>query len=172
MSSQSSRELTLLIIAAAVLGVVDSMIPRPLPFFRIGLANIPSVISVIRLGWFKTLELNTTRALAVALVTGVIGTPTFILSLAGASASATVMSGLHRYFPGRISIAGISISGAVASLWAQLLAASIILHDIPLGKLVPVLTLWGVLTGLLVGVLAKTALVKLFDYGVLRRAEG
>ncbi len=172
MSSQSSRELTLLILTAAVLGVVDSMIPRPLPFFRIGLANIPSVICVIRMGWLRTLELNTTRTMAVALVTGVIGTPTFILSLAGASASATVMSAFHRYFASKISTVGISISGAVASLWVQLLAASIILHDIPLGKMVPVLTLWGVLTGLLVGVLAKTALLKLFDYGVLRREEG
>ena len=103
MSSKSSRELTLLILTAAVLGVIDSMIPRPLPFFRIGRANIPSVICIFRLGWFRTLELNTSRALAVALVTGIIGTPTFILSLAGATASATAMAGVHRYFPGGVS---------------------------------------------------------------------
>ena len=172
MSPQSKRELTLLVVAASVLGVVDSMVPKPLPFLRIGLANIPSVISILRFGWLRTLELNVTRALAVAMVTGTVGTPTFILSLAGASVSATVMGIVYGLFRGRISPIGVSVSGAVTSLWTQLIAASIILHDIPLQNLIPPLTIWGVLSGLLVGVLARNAMVKLLDFEVLRRAEG
>lgn len=172
MPSQGNRELTLLILSAAVLGVVDSMIPKPLPFFRLGLANIPSVIAVIRLGWLKTLELNLTRAVSVALITGVAGTPTMILSLSGAIASATAMAAVHRFSPGGVSTAGLSISGAVSSLWVQLLAAGIILHDVPLQNLVPVLTGWGILTGLLVGTMASTVMARLFDPGVLRGAEG
>lgn len=172
MSSESSRELTLLILAAAVLGVVDTMIPRPLPFFKIGLANIASVVSAVRLGYIRTLELNIIRAVSVALITGIIGTPTFILSFSGAVVSATVMSALLRFFRGKVSIIGISVSGAVCSLWVQLIAAGVILHDIPLSNLVPLLGFWGIVSGLLVGVLAKTALVKLFSGEVLRRASG
>ena len=172
MSSESSRELTLLILAAAVLGVVDTMIPRPLPFFKIGLANIASVVSAVRLGYLRTLELNIVRAVSVALITGIIGTPTFILSFSGAVVSATIMSALLRFFRGRVSIMGISVSGAVCSLWVQLIAAGIILHDIPLSNLVLLLGLWGIVSGLLVGALAKTALAKLFSGEVLRRASG
>lgn len=172
MSSKSSRELSLLILSAAVLGVVDTIIPRPLPFFKIGLANIASVVSVVRFGYLRTLELNLIRAVSVALITGILATPTFILSLSGALTSATVMWAVYRFSGNKVSLAGISVAGAVSSLWAQLLAAGVILHDIPLRNILPLLTVWGVVSGLLVGTAAETALRKLFDGGVLRRAEG
>lgn len=172
MPSERRGELTVLIAAAAVLGVADSMIPKPLPFIRLGLANIPSVITVIRFGWMKTLELNTARVLAVALLTGAIGTPTFILSFAGAVASASVMAAVQRFFKGKVSTAGLSVSGAVGSLWVQLLASGFVLHDIPLRSILPVLSLWGVVSGLLVGILAETVSLKLFTGEALRRAEG
>ena len=175
MSEKSGRELSLLIIAAAVLGMSDSLIPRPLPFFKLGLANIASVIAVVRYGYPRTLELNVLRAVSVALVTGVIATPTFILSLSGAVISATVMTAVHKLFRSNVSLAGISVAGAVSSLWVQLLAAGVILHDIPCRSLLPLLTVWGVVSGLLVGLLAKRALEGFFDPprpGVLRSADG
>ncbi len=70
MSSKSSRELTLLMAAAAVLGIIDGMIPKPLPFMKLGLANVASVLALIRFGYLKTLELNAVRAMAVGLITG------------------------------------------------------------------------------------------------------
>ena len=169
MSSSDRRELTLLIISASVLGVIDSMIPKPLPFFRLGLANIPAVIATIRWGLLKTLELNMVRVLAVGVVTGIIGTPTFILSISGALTSALVMGSLIRI--GKLSIVGISVSGAVSSIWVQLFLAGIILHDIPVERTVPLLTLWGVVSGMVVGVLSKTSMRTLHETEVLRRTE-
>lgn len=155
MPFKGSDRLTVLLAASAVLGVVDSMLPRPLPFFRIGLANIPAVIAVFRYGWLRTLELNALRSFTVALLTGTLGTPTFVLSLSGAVISATVMGAVQGAFRGRLSYAGVSVSGAVASLWAQLLAAGLILNDIPLANMVPFLSLWGVVSGVVTGIAAS-----------------
>jgi len=172
MSVQGRRELTFLVLTATALGIIDSMIPRPVPFLKIGLANVASVVAVMRYGYLRTLELNIIRAFAVALITGVTATPTFVLSLSGAVASATVMAAVYRAFPGRISITGMSVAGSVSSLWAQLIAASFILYRLPLRNILPLLTLWGIVSGMVVGVMAQTALERLFKSGVLRGEQG
>ncbi len=172
MSSKSSRELTLLMAAAAVLGIIDGMIPKPLPFMKLGLANVASVLALIRFGYLKTLELNAVRAMAVGLITGIIATPTFLLSMSGALASATVMAAVRRVFGSRVSLCGISAAGAVSSLWAQLLAAGLILHDIPVRSILLPVTVWGVVSGVAVGAAAAALRDKVFGNEVLQRARG
>ncbi len=172
MSSKSSGELTLLIAAAAVLGVLDGMIPKPLPFMKLGLANVASVLALTRFGYLKTLELNVIRAVAVGLISGMIATPTFLLSISGALASATVMAAVQRLFRNNVSLCGISAAGGVSSLWAQLLAAGLVLHDIPVrGILIP-LTIWGIVSGVAVGAAAAGLRDKVFRTEVLQRAAG
>jgi heptaprenyl diphosphate synthase len=172
MSETGNRDLTILILMATALGVIDSLIPRPLPFMKLGLANVATVIAVFRYGLLKALELNLLRAFAVALITGLLATPSFLLSVSGAVSSAIVMGGLLIVWPDRFSTIGISIAGAVLSLWTQLLAASVILGGLPLQNIVLLLTLWGIVSGALIGVLAQKALEKTSDTGALHKAEG
>jgi heptaprenyl diphosphate synthase len=53
MSETGNRDLTILILMATALGVIDSLIPRPLPFMKLGLANVATVIAVFRYGLLK-----------------------------------------------------------------------------------------------------------------------
>ncbi len=168
MSSEGRRELALLVAAATVLGVVDSMVPRPLPFLRLGLANIPAIIVIIRSGFLKALELNFARVTAVALVTGTIATPAFLLSASGAAASTIVMAGVHSVFQGKVSLPAVSASGAVASLWAQLFIAGALLSELPSESLVPVLSLWGTVSGAITGMAAAGIMRKLPELEALR----
>ncbi len=172
MSDTGNRDLTILILTATALGVVDSLIPRPVPFMKLGLANVAAVIAVVRYGFLKTLELNLFRAFAVALITGLLATPSFLLSISGAAASATAMGLLRKLQPDRFSMAGLSAAGAVASLWAQLLVASLILPGLPLQNIVLLLTLWGVISGVAIGLLAQKAMGRNPDIEVLRKAGG
>jgi len=139
---------------------------------KIGLSNVAAVIAVTRYGLLKTLELNLLRAFAVALITGLLMTPSFLLSVSGAASSAIVMGVLRRIWPRLLSTVGLSIAGAVLSLWTQLLAASVILGGLPLQNVVLLLTLWGIVSGSLIGVLAQKALEKAPESRVLRKAEG
>ena len=172
MPDTGKKDLTVLILMATALGVIDSFIPRPLPFMKIGLANVAAVIAVVRYGFVKTLELNLLRAFAVALITGLFATPSFLLSLSGAVASAVVMGGLIKVLSEKISIIGLSVAGAVASLWAQLFVAALVLTGLPLQNIVLLLTLWGVISGGAVGLLAQKAVNRSFNIRVLRKAEG
>lgn len=158
-----------LIVLAVCLGVVDSMIPRPVPFMKLGLANLPAVLSSVRLGFRRTFALNTTRALAVALLTGSLATPTFLLSLAGAVASALAMGASSRGYPWLLSLTGVSICGACASVWSQLGVASLVLPGLPLQSLLMPVTLWGVASGTVVGLAAGLVDGHLVRCGVLSR---
>jgi len=172
MPDKRHRELTILILTAIALGVVDSLIPRPVPFMKLGLANVAAVIAVVRFGFIKTLELNLLRTLAVALVTGLLATPAFLLSLSGALASAAIMGLLRRLLKEKLSVAGLSMAGAVASLWGQLFVATLILTGLPLQNIVLLLTVWGIVSGGAVGILAQKALGALGKTEALRKVEG
>ncbi|MCD4706776.1 MAG: Gx transporter family protein [Candidatus Sabulitectum sp.] len=171
MSVAGNRDLTILILTATALGVLDSLIPRPLPFMKIGLANVAAVIAVVKYGFLKTLELNLLRAFAVALITGLLATPSFLLSISGAAVSAVVMGLCIKALPDGLSIPGLSVAGAVASLWGQLIVAGLLLPGLPLQNIVLLLTLWGVISGAAVGLLAQKTMGRNRDSGALRKAE-
>ncbi len=172
MPDKSNRDLTFLILTAIALGVVDSLIPRPIPFMKLGLANAAAVIAVVRYGFLKTLELNLLRVFAVALITGLLATPSFLLSVTGATVSAVIMGLCRKVFRDRLSTAGLSVAGAVASLWGQLLVAGIVLPGLPLQNIVLLLTLWGVISGTAVGLIAQKAMSRSLKIEALRKAEG
>lgn len=134
---------------------------------KIGLANLPAVIASVHLGFRKTLGLNLGRAAAVALLTGSMATPAFLMSLASAGASAVAMSLGAKGYPAVFSMTGISVWGGCASIWTQLWVASMILPGFPAGTLLPAGTLWGILSGALVGTAAGALSGKLTDLNIL-----
>jgi heptaprenyl diphosphate synthase len=144
----------MLALAATALGVIDGLIPRPLPFLRTGLANVVTVMAVLRYGTGLALTVNLMRSLAVSLFLGTVATPAFALSLSGGAASALLMGALAGLVPRYISVTGLSVAGAVASLGFQLLAAVLLLPGIPAGPLLLPITAWGVVSGAFTGVLA------------------
>ena len=154
-------------VLAVSLGVVDSMLPRPVPFMKLGLANLPAVICAARLGFPRTMALNTSRALAVALLTGSLATPSFLMSIAGAVASALAMSAASRCYPAFLSMTGISVAGACASVWTQMGVASLVLPGLPVGSLCIPVTLWGIGSGAGVGLAAGLLYRRLAHHGVL-----
>lgn len=172
MPDKSNRDLTFLILTAIALGVVDSLIPRPIPFMKLGLANAAAVIAVVRYGFLKTIELNLLRVFAVALITGLLATPSFLLSITGATVSAVIMGLCRKVLRDGLSTAGLSVAGAVASLWGQLLVAGLVLPGLPLQNIVLLLTLWGVISGTAVGLIAQKAMSRSLKIEALRKAEG
>ncbi len=158
-----------LILLAVALGVADSLLPRPVPFMKIGLANVPAVVSAVRLGMRRTLALNTARSLTVALITGSLATPAFLMSMAGAAASAVIMSAASRGYPGLFSMTGVSICGACASLWGQLAVAAAVLPGLPVGALAFPVSLWGIGTGAVVGLAAGLLEDRLEHVNILSR---
>ncbi|NLP04743.1 Gx transporter family protein [Candidatus Fermentibacteria bacterium] len=157
----SSGRILFLALAATVTGILESFLPRPMPFIKPGLANVVTVLAVLSGGLYDGLRVNLLRSAAVALATGSLATPSFLLSIAGATASAAAMGFARPLVPGFLSVTGLSVLGSAASMASQLALAAAVIPGLPVAALVPVLAVWaaaaGVLTGILAAVLSRLA---------------
>ncbi|GAB4291662.1 MAG: flavin-based extracellular electron transfer system protein EetB [Coriobacteriia bacterium] len=138
-----------------VLGLVEQWIAfTPLPWVRLGLANIVVVLGLRLLGPKAALGISLARWLIVGLVTGTLAGPTGGLALSGAVASWAAMSALSLCGE-RFSVAGWSVLGAVAHTTAQFSIASVLAGSFAVLSLFPVSAAASLLFGLATGFVAR-----------------
>jgi len=151
----------LLVASAAVLQVAESFIPYPVPGVRIGLANMVTLIALVRLGRGEAVRISLLRTVIGSVVLGTFLSPTFILSFSGALASALAMAGLDfvsEKTPLRFSLIGISVAGSVSHILAQVVVVYLLfIRTSAVLSLLPWLALIAVGTGLLTGIIALQA---------------
>ena len=73
------------------LSAVEYAVPKPLPFFKIGFANLPILISLPVLKKQETLMLVLLKIFLQAIITGTLFSYVFIFSFAGSVASGISM---------------------------------------------------------------------------------
>ena len=125
------RRVAWLATAAVGLSLVDAAIPTPLPGIKPGLANIVTLIVLLRYGWATAVWVSGLRVVATSLLLGYFLAPGFFLSLAGTSLSLLTL-GLARHLPARwFGPVSLSILAAFAHIGGQLLLARawLIPHD-------------------------------------------
>jgi heptaprenyl diphosphate synthase len=117
------RRIAVLTACACSLQIAESFFPTPLPGVKLGLANMMTLVGIVALGWRAGFVIAVSRVFLSSLVLASFLSPSFLLSLTGAVASALVMSGLHAVSgrPGfwRVSLAGISVAGALGHSLSQ-----------------------------------------------------
>lgn len=138
---------------ALVLSLLERLLP-PLvsiaPGIKLGLANVVVLLMLYTAGPFDALLVNGLRVLMMGLL--FTNLQTLLYSATGAALSFLIMWALKRT---RLSVVGVSIAGAVAHNTGQLLMAVWVVHSPQLILYLPVLCLAGVVTGLLMGLVAK-----------------
>ena len=147
--------------AAIALAVAEAVIPSPLPGVKPGLANIVTLLVLLRHGWRDAVWVTLLRVFAGSLVLGQFLAPGFFLSLAGALAS-LVMLGAAMHLPARwFGPVSQSLLAAFAHIAGQLLLARVWLvpHD-GLFYLVPVFALAALVFGLINGLVTARLLVE------------
>ncbi|MDR0451802.1 MAG: Gx transporter family protein [Treponema sp.] len=118
------RDIALLGALCLFLSTIEYMIPKPLPFLRIGIANLPLMLALDIFPFNAFLLLAAIKILGQALVTGTLFSYIFLFSLAGTLLSSVSMYGARRLLgPRRVSFAGIGCLGAMVSNAAQLALA-------------------------------------------------
>lgn len=144
-----------------LLFVFENYLPRPIPWLKLGLANIATIVALYWLGWKAALMVSVLRILIGSFFTGNLLTPGFFLSMSGGLLAVTAM-GVFFYFRS-FGVVLISAVGAVSHNLGQLFVAVYFLFKNPvIWYLLPVLVLTGLLTGVAIG---------LFSYYLLRRVE-
>jgi heptaprenyl diphosphate synthase len=137
------------------LSALDHIIPKPLPFMRLGLANFPLLIALGVLSARNFFLLVLVKVLGQALVSGTLFSYVVLFSLAGTILSALAMLLLYRVARGGLSLVGTSIAGAFVSNAAQLFLARFLVFGEGILYLAPPFLTAGIVSGGLLGFFAE-----------------
>lgn len=146
---------------AIVFHYVESMvvIPLPVPGFRLGLANILSLIALYYFDARALFTIGIVRVLFASLLSGMLFATSFWLSLAGMLLSALAMTIARRC--SCFSIYGESVLGSAAHCVAQVMVVTWIYQQFFMQALLPILVALSIPTGLLIAMLADQVLKRL-----------
>lgn len=161
MRSQDNYRIAILSAYALTLHGFESLIPTPIPWFRIGLSNIITLAAFILCGFRAALMVTLIRVTLASIFTGSFLGPGFILSLGGGVSSIFVIAIVYSAAPRLFGTVGLSLIGAFSHNLAQLFLAYILfIQKIePVLFITPILILIGAITGLVNG-LAADLLIK------------
>lgn len=138
---------------ALILSYVESLIPFyfGVPGVKLGLANLAVLLALYRYGWKEALALNLARVFLSGFLFGNLFMVMY--SLAGAFNSFLMMCLLKK--AKGFSIIGVSMAGGVCHNIGQVLVAYFVTKTAGIVFYLPVLLAAGLVTGLLIGLLAR-----------------
>ena len=147
---------------AIAIHILEAAFPSPLPGVKPGLANVVTVVVLLRYGWYMAAWVAALRVLAGSLLVGTFLSPTFIMSASGALAALLALW-LAQALAGRwLGALGYSVCAALAHMATQLLVAwQLFIPHPALLNLAPFLLTAALVFGMVSGVIAATVLAKL-----------
>jgi heptaprenyl diphosphate synthase len=153
----STRRLTrigLLAAAAVVLFVFEGLAPRPLPWMKLGLGNLPVMLALMGYGPLAALAVSVLKLFIGGLLSGSLANPAFFIGAGAGMCSWLIMSAARVLGRSIFSAVGLGIWGAVTHQLAQLALAYIYIGQWGMWTLLPVALLGGLISGILIGLLA------------------
>lgn len=146
---------------ALIFSYVETLIPVNLgiPGVKLGLANLIIVVALYKMRLSEAYLLSVVRVLLAGFIFG--NYFSIIYSLAGGLLSLTVMVLLKKW--GGFSLQGISIAGGVFHNIGQLIVAAVVVETFSVTYYFPVLLVAGLLTGLVIGIVAEMMLKRLVN---------
>jgi len=140
---------------ASILHIFEGMFPpMPVTGAKLGLANIITVAALVMFGPKTAFSVAVGRTVLGSLFSTGIISPGFAMSFSGAMLSWALMALLYYIAKDSFSLIGLSLVGAVAHNIAQLFMASLFLENIGTFALFPLLMIFAVPTGIMVGLVA------------------
>jgi heptaprenyl diphosphate synthase len=137
------------------LSAVEYMVPKPLPFMRLGIANLPILLAIdlLPLPWYIALAL--VKVVGMSLISGSLFSYVALFSLAGTLTAALVMWAARKALGTLVSAVGLSVLGAVTSNAVQIAIAGVVVFGDAARLVGPPFLAMGLVTGLLLGLFAQ-----------------
>lgn len=149
-----------MIALALCLSYLESFIPVnaliPIPGVKLGLANVVVVFALYSLKPFDALVIGVLRVLLAGFLFG--NPMTIAYSLVGCVLSWGIMTLMKKT---KLSIVGVSMLGGIFHNIGQLLVAIVLTETVRIAYYLPVLLISGMVTGLLMGYVAKLVVDKI-----------
>lgn len=141
---------------AILMGYVEMLIPMPLlvPGMKLGLANVIIIIVLYFMDAKAAFFISLVRVLLSGLLFA--GFAGLLYSLSGAMLSFCIMTLLKK--TDKFSIIGVSIAGGVFHNIGQIIVATLVVENLKLMYYLPFLLFFGVVTGSIIGIVARMSL--------------
>jgi len=136
------------------LSAIEYMIPKPIPFLRVGIANLPILISLDLLPVPSLLLVVVLKVLGQGLIGGTLISYVFLFSAVGSFASGLSMLAVRRVLGRRISLVGVGVLGALFSNMAQILLARVLIFGEGAWLIAPPFLAIGTVTATVLGLFA------------------
>ncbi|MBN2028804.1 Gx transporter family protein [bacterium] len=158
-------QLTVIISIGSILFTLESFIPTPLPWIKLGLANVTTILVLKWYGLKEAFIVAFMRIVIGSLLTGRFLNPVFIISLSGNISAVVIMYFTIVYGEKMFSLIGVSILGAVFKSITQLFIVYLIyLRQIYLFSMTPIFLFSALVAGIFVGFSSHLILNKLKPY--------
>lgn len=153
--------IAILVAQGLVLHTIESMIPIPIlvPGAKLGLTNLVTVIALYIFTIKDIIFVVVLRLFLTMLLGGSMSS--LLYSASGALFSLFGMYLMKNYYKEKVSIAGVSIAGAILHNFGQISIASAVVHNLYLTLYLPLLTVVGILTGYIIGTVSNTIIIYL-----------
>ena len=158
MTAKRIDTLALFAALSLFLSIIELLIPKPFPFFRIGLANLPLLVALTFFSPGEFILLIFLKIFGQAIVGGTLFSYVFLFSAVGSISSGLMMLLLRSAYPRFISTVGISVAGAFVSNCAQLLFAAWIIFGRSTRLIAPPFLVIGLVSGIILGITAEFVL--------------
>lgn len=126
MPLQNKNRLAYLGALSLLFSYAEMLLPRFVPFFRLGLGNI-AILLALELDFPSFLILCVIKSVASSMMGGTLISPFFVISITQSVISGLVMFGFFRIKGNWLSVYGISMIGSAVSAVVQLLLSSLYL---------------------------------------------
>ncbi|RJR15461.1 MAG: Gx transporter family protein [Nitrospiraceae bacterium] len=161
----SSETIHIALLSAYAVGLhsIESLIPTPVPWLRLGLANIITLTTLYLYGLRAGMIVTFTRVIIRSLLAGTFLGPAFVMSLGGGVASTLVMWALIVVFRRLFGPVTVSIFGALTHNIVQLfLAHFLFVRRIEAILIIsPVILGAGLVTGIFNGIVTSLIIKKI-----------
>ena len=167
MQLQDKYRIAVLSAYALALHGFEALLPSPIPWLRLGLANIIALTALMLFGFRTAMLITLIRVVVGSLFTGTFLGPSFILSLGGGVCGTFAMGAALRMTGRFFGPVGLSLVGAFFHNAAQLfLAYWLFIQRFEAVLFIsPVIMLIGTVTGLINGVIADILIKNLLKKG-------
>jgi heptaprenyl diphosphate synthase len=134
---------------------IEYMIPKPIPFLRVGIANLPILIALDVLPVPALLLVVLLKVIGQGLIGGTLFSYVFLFSAVGSFASGLSMILFRRLLGRRVSLVGVGVLGALFSNTAQIILARLLIFGEGAWLIAPPFLAIGTVTATILGVFAE-----------------
>lgn len=151
--------------------MIEYAIPKPLPFMRLGIANMGIMLALYVLPIRQVLFLTLIKVFLQALISGTFFSYIFVFSFLGSFSSAFVMILSKNLFKSRISFLGICLSGALANNLCQILLSYLMIFRSSTSYIAPIILISGFISSFVLGLFTQKFVDKSIWYNLIQKDE-